>query len=450
MNASELSRKLLFYGYDEATAFLKNSPLNRHLYKMFLDLLPKHQIEVPIVKLFNEIYYQCVRINYDGTPGIEIGQRYLSECEAWLESQPATQIVFSIVWALLCNKKNYTFYEECYMRQLEPYIQNCNFRGLANILPKELHELGINIPDTFPTMTCSVDVIPMVKEPEDKRRSLTEMINASVERDLGLRQNFFEIQEHGSIWSVVTCNYSHSVIENLVRLYSNPEDQLKLIERMHKSLAGEAFMSQDLYFRDLAKRIKTGNFEPEDTLINLSAKNADGDTDEDGEFHYTKAFYRTVAGMKMEEVDDLKKERTRLMAELIDLQKSHEMEMARMEAQYKAEIEKVRNERNLLAHAPVVEPEPETKPMELTLTLTEIADHVKARFSKSGADEICTLLYGKAAEHGYLGEETFKLIDGIVPAILKRDKPQQTIEIPKVQQLNINPQEVVNHFKDEK
>ena len=125
------------------------------------------------------------------------------------------------------------------------------------------------------------------------------------------------------------------------------------------------------------------------------------------------------------------------------------MEKARLEAQYKAEIEKVRKERNMLAHAPVVEHEPEAKPKELTLTLTEIADHVKARFSKSGADEICTLLYGKAAEHGYLGEETFKLIDGIVPAILKRDKPQQTIEIPKVQQVNINPQTVNNHLKDE-
>ena len=40
MTPSGLHRQLLFYGYDEVTDFLKNSPLNRHIYKKYLDLLP--------------------------------------------------------------------------------------------------------------------------------------------------------------------------------------------------------------------------------------------------------------------------------------------------------------------------------------------------------------------------------------------------------------------------
>lgn len=47
MNASELSRQLLFYGYDEVTDYLKNSPLNRYIYKKFLTLLPEYGITVP-------------------------------------------------------------------------------------------------------------------------------------------------------------------------------------------------------------------------------------------------------------------------------------------------------------------------------------------------------------------------------------------------------------------
>lgn len=54
MTPSGLHRQLLFYGYDEVTDFLKNSPLNRHIYMKYLDLLPERNIEVPMVRLFNE------------------------------------------------------------------------------------------------------------------------------------------------------------------------------------------------------------------------------------------------------------------------------------------------------------------------------------------------------------------------------------------------------------
>ena len=128
------------------------------------------------------------------------------------------------------------------------------------------------------------------------------------------------------------------------------------------------------------------------------------------------------------------------------------MEMARREAQYKAEIDKIRKERNALAHEPVSEKTSETdeKPKELTLTLSEMAAFVKERFSKSGADEICTMLYKKSAEHGFLGEDTFKAIDGIVPAVLKRSTPQTNVEITTAHQVNVNPQEVKNYTKDGK
>ena len=44
MTASELNRLLLFCGHSEVADFLNDSPLNRHLYKHFLRLMPLHQI----------------------------------------------------------------------------------------------------------------------------------------------------------------------------------------------------------------------------------------------------------------------------------------------------------------------------------------------------------------------------------------------------------------------
>ena len=59
------------------------------------------------------------------------------------------------------------------------------------------------------------------------------------------------------------------------------------------------------------------------------------------------------------------------------------------------------------------------------------------------------MLYSKASDHGFLGEDTFKVIDGIVPGVIEREKPHQTIEIPQAGQVNINPQQVINQTKEE-
>jgi hypothetical protein len=55
------------------------------------------------------------------------------------------------------------------------------------------------------------------------------------------------------------------------------------------------------------------------------------------------------------------------------------------------------------------------------------------------------MLYRFAVEYGCLSEETFRQIDSIVPAVLKRDAPRQIFEMPNVQQFNNNPGKVVNN-----
>lgn len=452
MTASELQRKLLFYGYSEATDFLKNSPLNRYLYKQFLNILPKYGIDIPMVQLFNEIYYQCVRVNYDGTPGVDITQRYIAEEAEWLNSQSATDLVFSVVWTLLRLKRNQTFQEECFVAQITPYIYGCELNETARSLYTELRYMGLDIPDSFPTLTCPLDGIPKFEVVQERTRSLDDMINASVEKKLNLENQFFELQEHMQAWRTATSNYSHSVIESYVRLYSSAEDQLELIDRIQRTLPNEKNISLDEFIRRLESRIMTGNFDPEDSFTGKRVPKPYHDPDEQQDLEYSRVLACASCEEDIDVVGDLKEERDRLKAQIDELQKSHEMELAKMEAQYKAEIDKIKKERNKLAH------EPETRkdqvaasgPKELTLTLSEVVAYVKERFSKSGADEICTMLYGKAVEHSCLEEYVLKQIEGIIPAIIKRDMPHQTVEIPQAGQVNINPHKVENNFKEEK
>lgn len=65
MESSCLNRRLLYCGQSEMNDFLKDSPLNRFLYEKLLGVFSASGIDVPAVVLFNEIYYQCVRVNYD-------------------------------------------------------------------------------------------------------------------------------------------------------------------------------------------------------------------------------------------------------------------------------------------------------------------------------------------------------------------------------------------------
>ena len=181
-------------------------------------------------------------------------------------------------------------------------------------------------------------------ETHDMNCSLDDMIHASVEQNLGLEAQYFELQEHTKAWMEVTSNYSHNVIENLVRLYDWVEDQLELIDRIQKTLPREEIIKQDKFFKDLISRIKTGNFEPEDALTGLRIKREYHEPDEQQDLEYNMALYRASCEEEIDVVDGLKQERDSLKTQLADLEKSHDMEMARMEAKYKSEIEKIREQ----------------------------------------------------------------------------------------------------------
>lgn len=82
-------------------------------------------------------------------------------------------------------------------------------------------------------------------------------------------------------------------------------------------------------------------------------------------------------------------------------------------------------------------------------TFSEMAEIVKTRFSKAGAEEFTNMLYKLASKHGYLDENTSRAIDGIVAAVIEREKGSTTVQIPTAHQVNINPHQVTNEIKNE-
>lgn len=441
MTFSELNRKLLFHGQQEVTDYLRNSPLNRFLYKRLLGILAASGIEVPVVTLFNEIYYQCVRVNYDVDPGVDPERRYWAEEESWLHSSDGAQLVFCVVWALLSIKRERPFHEECFLSVLAPYLRNSAFCHFAEELALELHESTLSVPDRFPVMTCPVsEIVPEFSLTKEQDKSFWGYNDPQ-------RAILMDARQY--TWANVTCNYAHSVIEKYVRLYPDQDDQLKLIACMKEPLNPKMHPKELGFLKELSQRIETGSFDPEDHPLLPPTASPETDEEEADEQRFKLSLEGTEESRSLDLAKRYREERDTLRAQLEEMQKSHALELARLEAEYKAVTEDLLKENGKLIHWPSKKkpkPLPQANPGSnlLVFSLNDVAAHVKERFSKSAGEEICTMLYRFALEYGSLSEETFKLIDSIMPAILKRDLPHQTFEFPNVSQFNNNPGTVMN------
>lgn len=207
--------------------------------------------------------------------------------------------------------------------------------------------------------------------------------------------------------------------------------------------------AQRQFLTDLGQRIATGGFDPEEHPLLQPAVSPDTETNECGGFRLDLGLDGTEGSRNLDMAMRYREERDALRLQLEEMRKSHAMELARLEAEYKVEIEALREDNEKLIRWPL-----KKKPSLLTqsgqgsnvlvFSINDVAAHVKERFSRSGGEEVCTMLYRFAVEYGNLSEETFKLIDSIMPAIMKRDHPHQTFEFPHVTQFNNNPGTVVN------
>ena len=256
MDASELTRKLLFCGYDEATCYLNDSELNRYLYKKLIDIVPEHHIKVPIVTLFNEVYFQCVRVNYDGHPGFGIEYSYVDEEKRWLKSDEATQLVFATVLVLLAAKDEHTFNEECFMNGIAAYVKQGLFCDFANEVQDAIKDTPISVPAEFRAMPCPASEIPLLSIEQTRRFSNSAHLLLSMMENEGFMKQRIEWQEYNYAWIQVTDHYSHEIVKKYLELYSDPADKIQVIECIRMSFSIEDCHYYDIYFKRLEQEIK--------------------------------------------------------------------------------------------------------------------------------------------------------------------------------------------------
>jgi len=408
-SVSELRRIMLFNGYIDVTDYLKNSPINRWIYKDLLTLLPAEGIEVPVVKIFQEIYYQLVSIPLDKHPGADIGKRYLDESSVWLSSASAAQLVFCTVEAMLKRKEELTFAEEIFLEQLQPLIAGSKFKSVGKGLIDYMESVGIFTPGVIEPMPISVFYIPdKYRIPQREEYSFLDSIK------LALGFNVRKTEEQANPWMVITDNFSLEQTEWFIKLYKSAMEQESLLDLMQESCTESDLIHYAITIQDLRRLIQHGMYDP------VAFRAAVGDTADE-------AADSLLGDSVAAGVDDS------VTTEVADSVTAEVADSVTAEVAGDTLSGGVADDTVTLGMLD-----------DLKLSVSEMIEIVKERFSKSGADEFYGMISNLAVKHGWMNESLWKMIDGIVPAVIERDKPRQTVRIPHAAQVNINPQRVIN------
>ena len=442
MNASELNRKLLYCGISDLTDYLRNSPLNRYLYKVMLLELPHRKIDIPVVSVFNEIYYQCVRVRYDGNPGQDVFKRYMDEEARWLNSKQGAILVFDFVWVLFQLRSNLSFNEECFLEQLTPIIERSEYQGFAVQLLSDMKDEAMWLTDEFPTLSCPVDEIPLRHDADMPSASRFKQAFLNILMD---DESFSEMRVNP--WRLVTNGFAHSSMEEIIKLYTKEEDQIAILTRIQLAIPDKERIKHQDFLNYLRSQIESGIYSYNLYESNELLFETGYDVDVEAERSFAAGIVQNEEDD--EEQDKLVKEIESLKSQLEEQRRSYELKIAGLESKYQREIESLVKELNEKVKKTISD-NTELQKQEETFPLMRMITHVKEQFSKPAAEEFVNMFYHLSMAQGSIDETAAMLIDGIVPAIIKRDSPITQVDVTSAHQVNVSPGQVINHTKEEK
>lgn len=418
MNASELHRKLIYSGYSDLSDYLKDSPLNRYLYQHLLDMKNERRLDNPILTVFNEIYYQCTRVQYDSKPGEDIQKRYIDESSRWLRSDGDASLVFDIVWVMYAIRGVTCFEEECFYTHLTPLIDH-NKDGFCDRLCTVLRSLGLNPPTSFKPMPASVSEIA------DGSRNASDSFTI-------LSRLLYGEDQIKNVWRTVTADFSHKSIEQTVYLYTSPADRLVILSLIHDACNSKKHIP---FFNELRQKIEHEVRTPRESPDRYTDDGVDYTIHDDDE---TETLLRKC--QRLQEVCD------DYVVQLESMQNYYLDKLYKMEEEHKAETVALMAQLDEALRKQSTAQDGDTQMEKPSLTIDNMIEYVKEKFSKEGAEDFRDMYWHfVGTERLHFDSSYAQLMDEIKDAVNSRTALHQTFELPHVRQFNNNPQTVINH-----
>lgn len=252
METAELRRKLLWRAETDLSGILEGSPLNQQIYKLLIEVRPRYQVTTRLTTIFNELYYQCVRIERDDRPGQDLFERYLAEENAWTGSSLSSKLIFSLVCAVLRARKDISFKAGLFLSEIPGYISDSPFGRETNDLrlwiSRHLPDLRLDLsPRPAP-----VQELPVYYEDGCRFRCLTTY------RPIAEKAIFAP----SNPWRTVTDGYRRSKIIDIIKLYDSRLDQQYVLERIAESCSLREHIEFGKVFAGISQQIDREEFLP--------------------------------------------------------------------------------------------------------------------------------------------------------------------------------------------
>lgn len=417
MKASELYRKLLYKGHSELSAFFEESPLNYSLYKCLREVKPRHQINMSMVDILNEVYFICIKASRDQTPGDNVNERYITDVKTNTGSSLSTELIFCLVYMVLSTQRHIPYPLDCFHKAISQYVYSSNiWNEIKPFIDKAKLEFA-DFESDFTPQPVAVSELPTYSESQPQ--SIIESI----------------MQEYSqqNPWRIVTGNYAHTAILDFLRCYHSLDDQRFLLERIKESSTPNERKVMEGFYKETFELIDMGEFLPRS--VEQSAKTL---TTQDDRKELSIA-YQQIEYLK-QQISDLQQSYT---AKFSKQRADFDRRLSRIDAKYQSDL--AANKEAIVKEKIVT-----STPAEPTFTIKELVEHACSQCTADSANAITTMLYRLVGIHGFTDSKTIALIDGIIPAIEKRNAIQQNMQFPGVSQFNNNPQAVNNNYNPEK
>jgi hypothetical protein len=103
----KLPRALLWTDIESMDEFLK-APVNQEMYDLFLKIKQRTMLlknsDYAVIKIFNEVYYQCTRIVYEQEPNIRL-KDYITDIKSNMGTYNHARVIYGLIFFLFSRRK---------------------------------------------------------------------------------------------------------------------------------------------------------------------------------------------------------------------------------------------------------------------------------------------------------------------------------------------------------
>lgn len=225
MERKYTQRPFIYRSREDIDAFLAESQLWIDLYQLFIRIKDNSfRFKLDETTFFNEVCYQCVRVLLEDHPEKDVYNNYLNDAKDNLGTRYASDLCFSMVYAVLSLMKNVPLKVNFFLEAL----LNKKLKTEMSYFP--YIEQYVN--EKKSNGTCyGIDLSPKPELPDVMKNTKTKK-----ETILNCCPHVFYENVYGpDWWKFITQDFDQDAIRDIVNIWSSKKDRIEILRQIEEA-----------------------------------------------------------------------------------------------------------------------------------------------------------------------------------------------------------------------